>query len=214
MPSSQDSLEFCPFKDIDFDEVVNLCVRKWCSDITGAYDRIIFGRVMTTAALQRSSLCYVAKCNGTVVGVCFAGIYRDRKIICDDSWRRRFEDVMIVARDRAKRGGVKVEERLFTRLRFYTMADVFVASGYANSEAEINLLIVDPRFAAQGIGTRLISDMEGRFRAACARGFFLLISADSDRAYFEHRGFNCIREKHTRDRARSQTSVYLYGKRL
>lgn len=214
MSSPQDQIIFCPFKEIDFDEVVNLCVRKWCSDITGAYDRIIFGRVMTTGALQRSSFTYVAKCNGTVVGVCFAGLCSDRKIVQDKYWHRRFEDVMIVARDRAKRGGVKVEERLFTRLRFYTMADVFIASGYANSEAEINLLIVDPRFAGQGIGTRLVLDMQERLRDAGARGFFLLISADSDRAYFEHKGFNCIREKHMQDRTREETSVYLYGKRL
>ena len=60
MPQLDTSIIIRPFKDIDFDEVVNLCVRKWCSDITGAYDRIIFGRVLTAGALQRSCLLYTS----------------------------------------------------------------------------------------------------------------------------------------------------------
>lgn len=50
-----------PFKDIDFDAVVNLCVRKWCSDIVGAFDRIVFGRVLSAGALQRSTHTVVAE---------------------------------------------------------------------------------------------------------------------------------------------------------
>lgn len=214
MPQLDTSIIIRPFKDIDFDEVVNLCVRKWCSDITGAYDRIIFGRVLTAGALQRSVYTMVAEENGSVIGVCFGGLSSNRSISQNSFWHRRFEDIMVIARDRARRGGVKVEDRLFSRLRSYTTADVFISLGYANSEAEINLLIVDPNHMGKGVGSRLFDDMTARFKDAGARGFFLIVSSESDIDFFGHRGLNCIQEKQGTSGDRGNSVIYLYGRRL
>lgn len=203
-----------PFKDIDFDAVVNLCVRKWCSDIVGAFDRIVFGRVLSAGALQRSTHTVVAEYHGNIVGVCMGGICRDKKILHDSDWRRRFDDIMYRARARAKIGGVKVEERLFSRIRVFTTADVFITYGYANADAEINLIIVDPEFSNQGIGTRLFDEMTEYFRSCGARGCFVIISAEADKEFFEHKGMRCVKEKTGVSGDTGQNSMFLYARRL
>lgn len=214
MALNNDEIILRPFKEIDFDAVVNLCARKWCSDIVGAYDRIIFGRVLTAGALQRSTFTMVCEHHGNILGVCFGGLRDGKEIMHDYEWRRRFDDIMHKARKRAKIGGIKVEERLFSRLRSYTTADVFISYEYANSDAEINLLIVDPSYSNQGIGSMLFDDMTARFKERGARGFFLIINSESDRSFFEHRGLSCIKEKQGVTGDTGSGSVFLYAKRL
>ncbi len=211
--SDQSQIGYRPFMEGDFDDVTDICSRIWCTGVEGVYDRIVFGRVMTSGALQRSQQAHVAVRGRRVVGACFGGVSRDALAQIDPGWSQRFGDVMVKARKRAKLGGIEVEDKLFGRLRRYTMADVFISRGYASSDAEVNLLVVRPDLQGQGIGSQLLHDMVERFRAGGQRGCFLVMGDDCRLDFMESHGFSLAQERR-RAATGGEESVYLYGLRL
>ncbi|EHF01271.1 hypothetical protein HMPREF1008_01751 [Olsenella sp. oral taxon 809 str. F0356] len=211
--SDQPQISYRPFREDDFDDVTDICSRIWCSSVEGVYDRIVFGRVMTLGALQRSQHAHVAVRGQRVVGACFGGLSRGGLAQVDPDWGQRFADVMVKARKRAKLGGIEVEDKLFGRLRRYTMADVFISREYASSDAEVNLLVVRPDAQGRGIGSRLLGDMVARFDEGGQRGCFLVMGDDCDVDFMESRGFSLVQERR-RAADGGEESVYLYGLRL
>lgn len=209
-------LEFRPFKETDFDDVATLCAKSSFDEVSGVYDRILFGRVMTAGSLRRSHIAKVATTGTRVVGACFGGIspvLNPGKSELADTWDPRFKEIMISARKRAKLGGPSVEERLFSRLRNYTTADVFISRGYTNSQAELNLLVVDPVWRNLGIGQRLLEDTVLEFCSHGAMGFFYVSGDKSDDAYFQKRGLTVVQEKHV-GKGRGQSTIKIFGRRL
>ena len=202
------------FAEKDFDDVAAICARTWMDDVEGVYDRITFGRVVTAGSLKRSQFALVAQQGMHVVGACFGGFAEDGAIVVDPAWERRFNELMVPARQRAKIGGPNVEERLFGRIRMYTTADVFISRGFGNAEAELNLCVVDPSARGQGIGTHLLDEAVERFRAHGAHGFFTMMTKESDREFSERHGLELIQEKRGFYGDSGKSPIYLYGRRL
>ena len=214
MPQATSSVIHRPFEDADFDAVVDICVRIWCTGVEGVYDRMIFGRVMTAGALRRSQIATVATKDDVVVGACFGGLSQGGSSTTNEVWSVRFDELMTIARKRAKIGGIEVEETLFSRLRMYTTADVFISFGYTNAESEVNLLVVDPRHMHEGIGTRLFEDMVLALCSEDAHGCLVVLREDYDLEFFEHRGLSCIQRKGGASGDTGDRVIYLYGRRL
>lgn len=214
MCAASEDIVYRPFCDSDFGAVTDLCSRVWCVGVEGVYDRSVFGRVMTAGALRRSQVTLVAQRAGVVVGAIFGGFCPNESVQVNESWEERFQELMVIARKRAKNGGILVEERLFSKLRMFTMADVFISRGYTNSQSEINLLVVHPKAQGQGIGDRLLEEMLVSFSSKGAQGSFIVIDEDSDREFLERRGFNCVQERQGAGGDSGRRTIYLYGRRL
>ncbi|MCH4083988.1 MAG: GNAT family N-acetyltransferase [Olsenella sp.] len=212
--TSQSEVIYRPFADDDFDAVARICARTWASDVEGVYDRITFGRVFTAGSLRRSQFSIVAQKGLKVVGACFGGFTKDGAIEKNERWEKRFEELMGPARKRAKIGGPNVEELLFSRLRMYTTADVFISRGYSNGDAELNLCVVDPASRRNGIGSALMEEAVMRFCEHNCRGFFTMMTKDSDCEFSEHMGLRLIQEKRGIYGDPDAGVIYLYGRRL
>jgi GNAT superfamily N-acetyltransferase len=213
-PQVDPDITFRPYRQDDFDEVAKICARIWVPDVEGYFDRITFGRVMTSGSLRRSSFANVAVRGTHVVGECLGGFARDGAIVQDHTHDETFERLMVAARKRAKLGGPEVEEMLFRRLRMYTTADVFISRGYSNAEAELNLLVVNPADQGRGIGSRLFEDAVTAFCDGGAHGFFTMISDVPDFSFVENRGLSLVQKKDGPSRKSDRGAIYLYGRRL
>lgn len=214
MPSKSCQIRHRPFRDGDFDAVTDLCVRAWYGGVEGIYDRIVFGRVMTVGALRRSGVARVAVTDERVVGACFGGIYPNERLVVNEEWDQRFKDTMAVARKRAKLGGIRIEERLFSKLRMYTVADVFISRGYATAQSEFNLLVVHPQFAGRGIGKRLFDDTLDIFARAGAQGCFAVVDDDFDLNFLKAQGLGIIEMRHGASGDSGKRTVSLLARRL
>lgn len=207
-------ITYRPFAEADFEAVAKVCARTWASDVEGVYDRITFGRVLTAGSLKRSQFSFVAQQGIKVVGACFGGFTKDGAIIVNEHWDQRFKELMVPARKRAKIGGPSVEELLFSRLRMYTTADVFISRGYSNADAELNLCVVDPSARSQGIGSAMLEEAVMRFCEHGARGFFTMLTKNSDCQFSERAGLKLIQEKRGVYGDTNAGVIYLYGRRL
>ncbi len=208
------SISYRPFEDSDFDAVTDICARIWCSDVEGVYDRMIFGRVMTAGALKRSQAAYVAVCEGVVVGACFGGVCKGGEVQVNDRWASRFADLMVIARKRAKIGGVRVEEMLFSKLRMYTMADVFISRKFTNSEAEVNLLVAHPKYDMKSIGDGLIERLVMYFCEEDCHGCFVVIDDGPGKDFYESHLMTCVQERKGAGGDSGGRTIWLYGRRL
>lgn len=198
----------------DFDAVAQICARNWVPQVEGYYDRQIFGRVMTQGALKRSQFALVAERAERVVGAAFGGFSKDGAIIINPTHDERFQELMCEARKRAKLGGPRVEEMLFTRLRMYTTSDVFISRGYTNAQAELTLMVVNPSDKHQGIGGMLFEMAREHFKEGGAQGFFTLCTGAEDISFVEHHGLTCVQTKTSLGDKRTQTTFYVYACRL
>ncbi|OFK24811.1 N-acetyltransferase [Olsenella sp. HMSC062G07] len=217
MPALADSSQpfgYRPFEGGDFDAVTDMCARAWYKSVEGVYDRIIFGRVLTAGALRRSSIMQVATKGDRVVGACFGGVCLDGVLEKNDKWKRSFEDTMAIARKRAKLGGIAVEERLFSKLRMFTVADVFISRGFTNSQAEFNLLVVHPLFQRQGIGQTLFDAMLAAFVDAGAQGCFGVVDDDFDSEFMRKHGLSVVESRRGAAGDSGRRTVSLLARRL
>lgn len=207
-------ISYRAFEDDDFDDVARMCARIWVPDVEGVYDRMTFGRVLTAGSLRRSQFSIVARQGIHVVGACFGGFAKNGSITVDEKWQERFDQLMVAARKRAKIGGPRVEEKLFSRLRMYTTADVFISRGFSNADAELNLCVVDPSARNKGIGSELMERATTLFAEGGARGFFTMMTKATDCSFAEKHGLGLVQEKRGSYGDSDADVIYLYGRRL